>query len=253
MIPAGNMIKKSDFEGKTALVTGAGSGIGRELVRRLVSLGTKVIAVSQTQSKLDTLREELGSLVVPVACNLSDWDETEARLKPYCDSVDFLINNAGYAHMKPIEEIPRQEVDKILNINVRAPILLSALVSKGMKERQNGAIVNVSSVASMKAEHRHVPYAASKAALDMISNCCALEFGSYNIRVNSVNPTLVWTDMAKTNWTDPKARNALLAKIPLNRFVEIREVIDPIIFLLSNQSSMISGANIPVDGGLSCS
>uniref|UniRef100_A0A6G1SDZ8 L-xylulose reductase n=1 Tax=Aceria tosichella TaxID=561515 RepID=A0A6G1SDZ8_9ACAR len=245
------MIQKSDFEGKTALVTGAGSGIGRVLVERLVGLGTKVIAVSQTQEKLDSLKKELGDLVVPVACNLADWDETEARVKPYCDSVDFLINNAGYAHMKPIEEIPKEEVDKILNINVRAPILLSALVSKGMKERRNGVIVNVSSVASMKAENRHVPYAASKAALDMITNCCALEFGPYNIRVNSVNPTLVWTDMAKINWNDPKARSALLSKIPLNKFVEIREVIDPIIFLLSNQSSMISGTNIPIDGGLS--
>lgn len=245
------MHHKSDFEGKTALVTGAGSGIGRELVERLVRLGTKVIAVSQTQSKLDSLKEELGDLVVPVACNLADWDETEAKVKPYCDSVDFLINNAGYAHMKPIEEIPKEEVDKILNINVRAPILLCALVSKGMKERRNGVIVNVSSVASMKAEDRHVPYAASKAALDMITSCCALEFGPYNIRVNSVNPTLVWTDMAKINWNDPKARSALLSKIPLNKFVEIREVIDPIIFLLSNQSSMISGANIPIDGGLS--
>lgn len=245
------MIKKSDFEGKTALVTGAGSGIGRDLVKRLVALGCKVIAVSQTQAKLDSLREELGDLVVPIACNLADWDETETRLKPYCDSVDYLVNNAGYAHMKPLEEIPRSEIDKILNINVRAPILLSQMVGKAMKERQSGVIVNVSSVASMKAENKHVPYAASKAALDMITNCCALEFGPYNVRVNSVNPTLVWTDMAKTNWTDPKARNALLAKIPLNKFAEIREVVDPIIFLLSSEASMISGANIPIDGGLS--
>jgi L-xylulose reductase len=245
------MIKKSDFEGKTALVTGAGSGIGRELVKKLVNMGTRVIAVSQTQSKLDSLKEELGDLVVPVVCNLSDWDETEAKLKPYCDSVDFLVNNAGYAHMKPIEEIPKSEVDKIFNINVKAPILLSAMVSKGMKERQRGVIVNVSSVASMKAEHRHVPYAASKAALDMVTNCCALEFGPYNIRVNSVNPTLVWTDMAKTNWNDPVQRNGLLKRIPIGKFVEIREVIDPILFLLSEQASMISGANIPIDGGLS--
>lgn len=247
------MINKSDFEGRTALVTGAGSGIGRELVIKLVSLGAKVIAVSQTQAKLDKLKEELGELVVPVACDLADWDETETKLKPYCESVDFLVNNAGYAYMKPIEEIPKCEVDKILNINVRAPILLSALVSKGMKERRRGAIVNVSSVASMKAENRHVPYAASKAALDMITNCCALEFGSYNIRVNSVNPTLVWTEMAKSNWKDPKARSALLAKIPLNRFVEIREVVDPIVFLLSNEASMISGTNMPIDGGLASS
>ena len=245
------MIQKSDFEGKTALVTGAGSGIGRALVVRLVGLGVKVIAVSQTQAKLDTLRDELGDLVVPVACDLADWDDTEAAVRPFAESIDFLINNAGYAHMKLIEDIPKGEVDKILNINVRAPIQLSALIGKEMKRRRSGVIVNVSSVASMKAESRHVPYAASKAALDMITNCCALEFGPYNVRVNSVNPTLVWTDMAKINWNDPKARNELQAKIPLNRFVELREVIEPIVFLLSNQSSMISGSNIPIDGGLS--
>lgn len=185
-----------------------------------------------------------------VCVDLGNWQETEAALAPHCEHVDYLVNNAGYAFIGPLEELTLRQADKVLDTNVKGPILLTQMVSKGMKARKAGVIVNVSSVASLMAVDGHTTYAASKAALDMVTKVSAKELGPYNIRVNSVNPTVVWTDMAKENWSEPAKSNALKSKIPMGRFVEIREVIDPILFLLGSESSMISGITMPIDGGL---
>lgn len=201
-------------------------------------------------TKLESLKTDLGDQVTTVCVDLADWDATEMALSPHCHNVDMLVNNAGYAFLKPLEELPRVEIEKILDINVKASILLTQLVTKEMKQRKRGAIVNVSSVASLMAVDEHVPYAASKKALDMIIKVTAKELGPFNIRVNSVNPTVVMTAMSRENWSKPTKANALKSKIPLGRFVEVREVVDAIIFLLSEQSSMISGITIPIDGGL---
>lgn len=213
-------------------------------------LGAKIIAVSQTLSKLESIKKDLGDQVTIICVDLASWEATEKALAGHCDQVDYLINNAGYAFLRPLEELSCEEVDKILNINVKAPILLTKMVSKGMKSRKAGSIVNVSSVASLMAVDDHIPYAASKGALDMVTKCSAKELGPFNIRVNSVNPTVVWTDMGRENWSEPTKSDALKSKIPLGRFVEVREVIDPILFLLSSDSSMINGTTMPIDGGL---
>lgn len=238
-----------DFEGKVALVTGAGSGIGRDLVRKLVSLGAHVIAVSQTAHKLESLKEELNGRVRTVSVDLGDWKETENKLADMCRDVEYLVNNAGYAEDASVEDVPQRIVDKTLNVNLKGPMHLIKLVSKGMKERKSGSIVNVSSVAGIAALDDHVTYGSSKAALDMVTKISAKELGKYNIRVNSVNPTVVWTQMGQQGWSDPDKKAAMIAKIPLGRFVEVHEVVEPIIFLLSSKSSMISGVTLPIDGG----
>lgn len=240
---------EKQFEGKTALITGAGSGIGRALVQRLASLGTHVIAVSQTQSKLDSLREELGDHVETVCVDLGNWEATEAKLASACKHVDYLVNNAGYAYCCPLDQVPRNEVDKTFDINLKAPINLIRLVAAGMKERRSGSIVNVSSVAGLLALDEHIIYGASKAALDMVTKVSAKELGPFNVRVNSVNPTVVWTDMGRLYWSEPSKKATATANIPMGRLVEVHEVINPILFLLGDGSSMINGTMMPIDGG----
>lgn len=226
-------------------------GIGRELVKKLLELGASVVAVGQTQSKLDSLRDEVGEVkkLETISVDLGDWNETRAKISEVGKRIDFLVNNAAYAHNSAIDQVPEDELSKILDVNIKAPINLIGLVVGGMKERRFGCIVNVSSVAGIAALDEHVAYASSKAALDMVTKVSAKELGPFNIRVNSVNPTVVWTRMARQHWDDPEKKSAMISKIPMGRFVEVREAVEPIIYLLSDYSSMVNGITMPIDGG----
>lgn len=240
-----------NFEGRTALVTGAAQGIGRELTKKLINLKAKVVAVSRNDSKLESLAEEVTTkeLLIPVCVDLGCWAGTEAKLLELCQSVDLLVNNAGYCCNFPIVDAQEDELDKMLNVNLKSPINLIKMVAPGMKRRKQGSIVNVSSVASLAALDEHIGYAASKAALDMVTKISAKELGPYNVRVNSINPTVIWTQMGREHWSDETKRQGMMSKIPMGRFVEVDEAIDPILFLLSDRSSMINGALLPIDGG----
>lgn len=111
------------------------------------------------------------------------------------------------------------------------------------------SIVNVSSLAAVSAFQGHAVYSASKASVDMLTKSMALEFGPRKIRVNSVNPTVILTKMGLDNWSDPIKSKPLLDKIPLHRFGQVNEVVEPIIYLLSNKSSFINGSCLLIDGG----
>ncbi|XP_017305199.2 L-xylulose reductase-like, partial [Diaphorina citri] len=138
----------------------------------------------------------------------------------------------------------------IFDVNIKAVINISQVVSKTMIDHKiQGSIVNVSSIAGKTALEGHTIYSASKAALDSITRTMALELGPYNIRVNSVQPTVVMTQMGRTGWSDPAKAGPMLAKTPLGRFAEPEEVVEVILFLAGSKSSMVHGVHIPVDGG----
>lgn len=198
---------------------------------------------------MDSLKQELGDTITPVCLDLANWRETSDKLKSFCDDVDFLINNAAFCVINTIDNQQEEDLNRILDVNVKAPINLIRLVSAGMKRRKFGSIVNVSSVAGIAALDLHCAYGSSKAALDMVTKVAAKELGPFNIRVNSVNPTVVWTQMGALGWNEPKKKETMIAKIPMGRFVEVSEVIEPILFLLSSRSSMINGIMMPIDGG----
>lgn len=136
-----------------------------------------------------------------------------------------------------------------MNVNVKALFNVTQTLLPYIKN--GGSIVNLSSLAGLSAFKNHSVYSASKAAVDALTKSFALELGPRKIRVNSINPTVVMTNMSKQNWNDPVKVDALYSRIPLHRFAELEEVSDPIIFLLSNRSSFINGHCLPIEGGFS--
>ncbi|MCC7406812.1 MAG: glucose 1-dehydrogenase [Phycisphaeraceae bacterium] len=238
------------LDGKRALVTGAGKGIGREIVGLLTKCGAKVVAVSRTKSDLDSLVKETGCEAI--AADLVDAGEAKraAEAAGASGAIDLLVNNAGVSIPQPFLEQSVEALDKTMAVNVRAAMVISQVVAKGMIARkQAGAIVNLSSQASLVGIADHAAYCASKGALDQLTRVMALELGPHDIRVNCVNPTVTLTPMGKMAWGDPRKSGPMLAKIPLGRFADPPDVAYAVAFLLSDQARMISGIVMPIDGG----
>lgn len=240
------------FKGKVALVTGAGKGIGRETCIRLSECGAQVVAISRTQSDLDSLSADHPEIRT-LCLDLTETALIKSEL-PKLGPIDLLVNNAAVGILEEFLTISEEAFDKQFNVNVKACIFVAQMVARGMVERGNGgAIVNVSSQASQAAIKSHTVYAATKAALDQITRVMALELGEHQIRTNSINPTVVLTDMGKIGWSDPVKANQMKVKIPLGKFAEVSDVVDAIIYLLSDKASMINGVTLPIDGGfLAC-
>lgn len=135
-----------------------------------------------------------------------------------------------------------------MNVNLKGVFNVTQILISNIND--GGSIVNVSSLAGLSAFDDHSVYSITKAGLDGLTRALALEYGKRKIRVNSVNPTVVWTKMSEKHWSGTRG-DELKTKIPLHRFAEVREVVDPIIFLLSEQSSFINGHSIPIEGGFS--
>ncbi|XP_035949461.1 L-xylulose reductase isoform X1 [Halichoerus grypus] len=244
--------------GRRALVTGAGKGIGRGTVQALHAAGVQVVAVSRTRADLDSLVRECPG-VEPVCVDLGDWEATERALGNV-GPVDLLVNNAGVALLQPFLEVTKEAYDTSFNVNLRAVLQVSQfcvmlplqfqIVARGLIARgAPGSIVNVSSQASQRAITNHSVYCSTKGAMDMLTKAMALELGPHKIRVNAVNPTVVMTPMGQANWSNPQKAKTMLDRIPLGRFAEVENVVDIILFLLSDRSSMTTGSTVPVDGG----
>eukprot|EP00667_Euglena_gracilis_P019950 EG_transcript_21477 len=240
------------FHGKRALVTGGSSGIGLDVCLLLHSLGAHVVAVGTRPERLAALRQRLG----PERCDVLQADlrdpDAARRAAAAAGPVDLLVNNAGLSRLASFLEATPEQFDETMALNVRAVMVLSQAVAKGMIQRgAKGAIVNVSSQGSLMALPEHATYCASKAAVDHLTRVMALELGPHGIRVNAVNPTVVLTEMGQMAWSDPTKAQPMLDAIPLGRFAEPRDVSNVVAFLLSDKASMVHGAVIPVDGGYS--
>lgn len=235
------------FDGKRALVTGAGKGIGREIARLLADCGADVVALSRTQADLDELADETGCETLQA--DLADA-QAAARAAESAGPIDLLVNNAGISIPQAFLEASPEAFDLTMAVNVRSVLVVSQIVARGMIVRASGgAIVNISSQASMIALDDHAAYCASKGALDQLTRVMALELGKYQIRVNAINPTITMTPMGAMAWGDPAKSAPMLAKIPLGRFAKPINIAQAAAFLLSDAADMIHGATLPVDGG----
>jgi NAD(P)-dependent dehydrogenase (short-subunit alcohol dehydrogenase family) len=236
-----------DFSGRSILVTGASSGIGRATVEALCASGASVVAAARNVNELARLAEETGC--EPLTLDVGDEaaiDEALASL----DVFDGLVNCAGITVLEPALDTTAGSFDRVMAVNARGAVLVAKHVARAMVDaKRAGSIVNVSSQAGLVALDDHLSYSASKAALDSVTRTLCVELGPFGIRVNSVNPTVTLTPMAVLAWSDPVKRDPALQAIPLRRFAEPAEVAAPVMFLLSDAASMISGVSLPIDGG----
>ena len=240
----------ADFSGRKVLVTGASGGIGAATVRRLVGQGATVYAGGQDAAKLSKLADETGA--EPVSFDLTSEDEIRTAVS----GLDLwgVVNCGGFGgEIATPQETDIAVFDKVISINARGSLLVIKHATPGMiAGGRGGSIVNVSSQASLVALSGHISYGSSKAALDNITRVSALELGRYNIRVNSVNPTVVMTEMSAFYWGRPDVGPPFLEQMPLGRWATEDEIAAPISFLLSDDASMITGVSLPIDGGYSC-
>ncbi|XP_054153306.1 L-xylulose reductase-like [Oppia nitens] len=234
---------------KRVLITGACGGIGKALIKKVIDCKGFVIALDVRSDQLRLLNEEFVGNIETICVDLNDWNAVIKALN--CISrIDLLVNSAGICLLESVGAVTQQAVDRQLSLNVNALINISQTVAQQwIKTKTKGVIVNISSQSSMRALKDHVVYCATKGAVDQITRVMALELAQHHIRVNAVNPTVVWTDLAKIVWADPVVSGAMKSRIPMGRFAEPEEVADAVVFLLSERSSMITGVTLPVDGG----
>jgi NAD(P)-dependent dehydrogenase (short-subunit alcohol dehydrogenase family) len=239
----------TDFNHRPVLVTGATGGIGSETVRQLLAAGADVIASGRSEEALTALAQETGVRTLPF--DLASEDSVRNAL----DDVDVygVVNCGGFGgEIASPMETDIAVFDKVITINTRGALLVIKYTSRSMiRLGRGGSIVNVSSQASLVALPGHISYGASKAALDSITRVSALELGKYNIRVNAVNPTVVMTPMSAWYWGRDDVGGPFLEQMPLGRWATEAEIAAPIVFLLSDAASMITGVSLPVDGGYS--
>jgi L-xylulose reductase len=236
-----------DFQGKTVIVTGAGKGIGRHTATLLAARGAKVIAMARTEADLDSLAAEIGAtgIVVDLADAAAARRAAEQALP-----ADLLVNCAGTNILEPFLEMKDESFDHIQALNVRAAAIVSQVFARDLVRRgAKGAIVNVSSLSSFVGFADHAAYCASKGALDGLGRVMANELGRHGIRVNSVNPGITLTELARAAWDDPAKGGPMLARTPVGRFAETGDVAEVILFLLSDQAAMLNGLSLPLEGG----
>jgi NAD(P)-dependent dehydrogenase (short-subunit alcohol dehydrogenase family) len=240
--------------GKTAVVTGGGSGIGHAIAVAMAREGARVAIGGRDREKLDRAASEIGAACLPVAAdvaNLQDINVLVAATIERFHSIHILVNNAGVLLPGSAESLTETQWDQTFNINVRGVWLLTRAVLPHLRAAGGGSILNIGSVLSFVGACNRVAYAASKGAVLAMTRAMALDLAPDKIRVNCICPGIVETEMVTAFQMDEANRKQRLAMHPLGRFGQPEDVAGLTVFLASDESSWITGAAYPVDGGYS--
>ncbi len=240
------------IEGKTILVTGATSGIGRATAITCAGLGAKVVAFGRNQERLNSLMQELeGDGHLAIKADLTDEAQVQALLEKV-PAVDGVACCAGVAEMKPFAFVTEEDVERVFKVNCFAPVMLVNKLLKAKKLNKGGSVVFVSSVDGPKVVHAgNSVYSGSKSALVGLARNMAIDLASKKIRVNCVLPGTTDTPMIRTENVTEEILAETAKAFPLKRFAQPEEIANAIIFLLSDGASFITGTELTVDGGYS--
>jgi len=240
------------LKGKTAFITGGSRGLGREIALAYAACGADVVVVSRKIESCEEVAaqiEGMGRRALPLACHVGDWDSIDAavaRAYEEMGRIDILVNNAGMSPLAPSSaETSEALFDKVVGVNFKGPFRLCATVGQRMYDDGGGVIINVSSTGALRPAPHIAPYAASKAALNALTEAFAKEFGP-RVRVNTLSAGPFLTDVS-AHWSEEKRRTQPSA---LGRPGRPEEVVTSALYLASPASSYTSGALLRVDGGL---
>lgn len=248
------MLKEISLAGKTALVTGGATGIGYAISEELIDAGADVIIVGRRREKLEEAAAKLGEKCTWYQFDVSECDKHEEFIDMLEAKapLDILINCAGVNNKKDYLDFTAEEFDILMATQAKAPFMLSKVVASHMKERKSGVILLISSLSALLGMHQIQAYTVAKTGMLGLARSLARDLGPYGIRVNSLNPGFVYTDMLRnTNLKTPERLEQIQKATPLQGFAQTKDLGMAAAFLCSDAARFISGHDLVVDGGLS--
>jgi len=248
--------KKINLKNKTALVTGAGKGIGKACAIALAEAGADLIIISRTQKDLDVVSKiikKFKSKCISYACDVTNYNQIKNIIAKQ-KRIDILVNNAGNNIPEHFTKVQKKDMEYIVKLNTVSTFHIAQLCTLKMLEAKNrkkigGSIINMSSQMGHVGAPIRTVYNMTKAGLEGLTKGMAIDLAKSNIRVNTVCPTFVVTPMTKKFLKSKKFKKETLKKIPLGRFAELSDVATAVTFLASDASSMVTGTSLLVDGG----
>ena len=249
-------LKNYNFRNKTAVVTGAGKGIGRACAIALAEAGANLIIISRTNKDLNEVSKKIKkfkSRCKYYVCDITDYNEIKKIINKQ-SRIDILINNAGNNRPAHFTKVKKEDMEYMVKINTIASFNLAHLCALKMIKSKNrkkigGSIVNMSSQMGHVGGPIRSVYNMTKFGIEGLTKGMAIDLAKYNIRVNSIAPTFVVTPMTKKFFKNKHFRKEVLGNIPLGRYAELSEISSAAVFLASDAASMVTGTSLLVDGG----
>jgi len=251
-MPAKSADNAFRLDGKRALVTGAGRGIGRAAALALAAAGAELVLVSRTASELDKVVDEIasgGGTARSLPIDVTRSDAVRGAFAEF-DRLDILVNNAGINRPQPFLEVDEATLDSLLALNVRAAFVVAQAAARLMVANGGGVIINMSSqMGHVGSERDRTVYVMTKHALEGLTKAMAAELAPKGVRAVSIAPTFVETPLSKPFLDDPDTRRWILGRIPLGRVGTVEEVASAVVFLASPAAALVTGSSLLVDGG----
>jgi meso-butanediol dehydrogenase / (S,S)-butanediol dehydrogenase / diacetyl reductase len=248
------------LKGKTAMITGGGTGIGRAIALAYAREGAKVAVLGRRRHQLEEVVKEasqLGGTGKVTVCDVTRREQIQEAVREVESAfgpVNVLVNNAGTLSVSTVDSISEEDWDRVLETNLKGPFLMCRAVLPSMRRGGGGAIVNIGSVLGLVGMKDRAAYCASKGGLTLLTKAMALDHAQDNIRVNCICPAIVETPLVKGLFLDTengqKRKEARISTLPLGRFGQPQDVAELAVFLASDESSWLTGTAIPLDGGL---
>ncbi|MGP0584504.1 SDR family NAD(P)-dependent oxidoreductase [Paenibacillus timonensis] len=242
---------------KVAIITGAAGGMGKADALLFAKEGAKVVITDIQDEKIQAVAKEItdqGGVAVALTQDVTseqDWARvTETALTRF-GKIDILVNNAGISSATPFLETDLELWNKVMNINVTSVFLGQKYVIPHMVNGGGGSIINISSIAGLTGGSGTGPYTASKGAVRLLTKATAVDYAKHNIRANSIHPGYIETPMTKDLMADENMRNWFLSQTPIQRLGQAEDIAKGVLFLASDESSYITGIELPIDGGYS--